>query len=42
MKNTKELITCQCGSTLRKSDISRHKKSKNHKQYEHYFNFIYS
>jgi hypothetical protein len=38
----KELITCNCGSTLRKSDILRHYKSKNHKQYDQIYNFIYS
>jgi hypothetical protein len=38
----KELITCECHRTFRKSDISAHKNSKIHKQYEQIYNFIYS
>ncbi len=38
----KELINCECHRTVRKADISRHYKSKIHKQYQHYYNFIHS
>jgi hypothetical protein len=38
----KQIITCACGTSLTKSVISRHKQSKNHKQYEQIYNFIYS
>ena len=35
-------IMCECGSTLRKSDIAHHKKSKKHKQWESLYNYIHS
>jgi hypothetical protein len=38
----KELITCDCHRTFRKADIAQHKKTKIHKQYVYYYNFIHS
>jgi hypothetical protein len=41
-KSNKQQIVCDCGKSSNKCHILRHKKSKNHKQFEHYYNFIYS
>ena len=30
----KELMTCECGSELRKSDLSTHRKTRKHNVYE--------
>jgi hypothetical protein len=38
----KELIRCECGKSLTKSNITNHNKSKQHKQYQQVYNFIYS
>ena len=35
-----ERITCKCGSISTKANISAHQKTKKHKQYEKYYNFI--
>ena len=35
-----QIITCDCGKSSTKNNISQHKKSKNHKQFEKYYNFI--
>jgi hypothetical protein len=42
LEKMKALITCDCHRTFRKADIAQHKKSKTHKQFEHYYNFIHS
>ena len=41
-KKAKELITCECGKSSTKCHISRHKQSKNHRQYQQIYEFIYS
>ena len=38
----KEVITCECGSTFRKDDLSQHKKTKKHLFWEKQYNYIYS
>jgi hypothetical protein len=40
-ESLKQLIECDCGKSSTKSHILRHQKSKKHKQYEYYYNFIY-
>jgi len=42
LEKHKETITCECGKSSTKCHIMRHKQSKNHKQYEKIYNFIYS
>jgi hypothetical protein len=40
-EKAKQLIECDCGKSSIKKHFLRHQKSKNHKQYEKYYNFIY-
>lgn len=41
-ERNKTKFTCDCGSTLRKSDLSQHKKTKKHLIWEKEYNYIYS
>ncbi len=42
LEKRKTVITCDCHRIIRKSDLHIHKRTKIHKQYEHYYNFIHS
>ena len=42
LEKAKELVLCECGKSSMKSNLSRHKLSKDHRQYEKVYNFIYS
>ena len=42
LEKQKQLVICECGKSSTKCNISTHKKSKNHRQYEKVYNFIYS
>lgn len=41
-EKAKELVLCECGKSSTKCNISRHKISKQHKQYQKVYDFIYS
>ena len=38
----KQLVTCDCGKSFTRVSLTRHKKSKKHKQFEQIYNFIHS
>lgn len=40
--NKTQLITCECGKSCTKNNISNHKRTKNHRQYQQIYEFIYS
>ena len=41
-KHKKELITCDCGVTIKKYHLSQHLKSNKHLEYKKIYDFIYS
>ena len=42
LENRKQLITCECGKSSTKYHILRHKQTKEHRQYQQIYEFIYS